>query len=98
MSLGRRVPAVAVPTIAAVVYLDAPRGTLEAIQEWRAQGRGLIGRRELLVRLVEVDGRWEETHVQEPPAPPPQPAPRLVLRRDGIAGAMDAIRFWLGRA
>lgn len=91
-------PAVAVPTIAAIVYLDAPRGTLEAIREWRAQGRGLIGRRELLVRLVEVDGRWEETHVQEPEPPPPQPRPRLVLRRDMIASAIGAVRCWLGRA
>lgn len=89
-------PAVAVPTIAALVYLDAPRGTLEAIREWRGQ-TSRQGRRELLVRLVEVDGRWEETHVQEPCPPPPQPQPRLVLRRDGIAGVMGSIKGWLGR-
>jgi hypothetical protein len=86
-----------VPTIAAIVYLDAPRGTFEAIQEWRAHGKGATGRREVLVRIVEVDGRWDETVLQEPPAPPPQPPPRLVIRRDGIAGVMDSIRGWLGR-
>lgn len=78
------------------LYYDAPRGTVDAIVAWLAQSRR-SGRRELLVRLVEVDGRWEETHVQEPPPPPPQPPPRLVIRRDGIAGVMGAIRCWLGR-
>lgn len=94
-SLGVRIPAVRVPIIAATFYLAAPRGTVEAIQEWRA-GSPRFGRRELLVRLVEVDGRWEETVLQEPPPPPPQPPARLVIRREGVAGVVDSIRWWLG--
>lgn len=94
-SLGVRIPAVRVPVVAAAFYLAAPRGTIEAIQEWRAASPR-AGRRELIVRLVEIDGKWEETIVQEPAPPPPQPPPRLVIRREGVVGVLDSIRWWLG--
>lgn len=91
-----RLPAVRVPIIAATHYLDAPRGTVEAISEWRAQTPG-HGRRELLVRIVEEDGRWAETVVQEPAPPPPPPRPRLVLRRESVFNVLAAVGRWLGR-
>lgn len=69
-----------VPTAAAAFYLDAPRGTVEAIRDWRAQSPKK-GRRELLVRIVEYDGHWQETVLQDPPAPPAQPRARRVIRR-----------------
>jgi hypothetical protein len=93
-SLGIRTDGVRVPLVAKAFYLDAPRGTVEAISEWRARSPGR-GRRELMVKLIEIDGRWYETALQEPPPPPPPPRPRLVIRRDGVRAWMDSIRGWL---
>lgn len=69
---------------------------MEAISEWRALGRGKTGRRELVVKIIEVDGLWEGVEYQEPSPPPPQPKPRLVLKRDDT-GMLGRIKEWLGR-
>lgn len=90
-------PPIHVPTIAAAFWLDAPKGFMEGVSAWRDLGRGKAGRRELCLKIVEVDGIWEGTELWKAPPPPPIPAPRLVLERNTARNFWDAISEWLGK-